>query len=124
MKPIDRRLKTLDGHIQNAEMYLRRRDIYKQYRQQKPRKQEAFYEAHRTDLTHYEAAERYLHGVMNGKTALPIKAWKAERDKLSRQYAALKDEVKEVEQIRKGVYNMLRQEQREQQPRRTQDMER
>lgn len=73
MKPIDKRLKTLDEHIQNAEMYLRHRDIY---------------------------------------------------SKLSRQYAALKDEVKEVEQIRKGVYNMLRQEQREQQPRRTQDMER
>lgn len=52
MKPIDKRLKTLDEHIQNAEMYLRHRDIY---------------------------------------------------SKLSRQYAALKDEVKEVEQIRKGV---------------------
>lgn len=131
LKPIDRRLKTLDEHIQNAEMYLRHRDIYKQYRQQKPKKQEAFYEAHRADLTHYEAAERYLQGVMNGKTALPIKAWKSERDKLqaerkqlSKQYAALKDEVKEVEQIRKGVYNILRQEQREHAPRRTQDMER
>ena len=35
----------------------------------------------------------------------------------------LKDEVKEVEQIRKSVDNILRQEQREQQPRRAQDME-
>ena len=31
-------------------------------------------------------------------------------------------EVKEAEQIRKSVYNILRQEQREQQPRRAQDM--
>ena len=39
-------------------------------------------------------------------------------------YLALKEEVKEAEQIRKSVYNILRQEQREQQPRRAQDMER
>ncbi len=96
LKPIDRRLKTLDEHIQNAEMYLRHRDIYKQYRQQKPRKQEAFYEAHRTDLTHYEAAERYLHGVMNGKTALPIKAWKAERDKLQAERDKLQAERRQA----------------------------
>ena len=114
----------------NAERYLQYRDIYRQYKQQKPKKQEAFYEAHRMELTHYEAAERYLTGVMNGKTTLPIKAWKAERDKLkaerqqlSRRYSTLKDAVKEVEQIRKSVYSILRQEQREQQPRRVQDME-
>ena len=130
LKPIDRRLKTLDEHIMNAERYLQYRDIYRQYKQQKPKKQEAFYEAHRMELTHYEAAERYLTGVMNGKTTLPIKAWKAERDKLkaerqqlSRRYSTLKDAVKEVEQIRKSVYSILRQEQREQQPRRVQNME-
>ena len=66
--------------------------------------------------------------VMNGKTALPVKAWKAEyakltaeRETLNRRYLALKGEVKEAEQIRRSVYNILRQEQREQQPRRTQD---
>jgi len=31
----------------------------------------------------------------------------AERKKLSRRYSALRDEVKEVEQIRKGVYSMI-----------------
>ena len=69
--------------------------------------------------------------VMIGKTALPVKAWKAEyakltaeRETLNRRYLALKEEVKEAEQIRRSVYNILRQEQREQQPRRAQDMER
>ena len=70
-------------------------------------------------------------GAMNGKTTLPVKAWKAEyakltaeRETLNRRYLALKGEVKEAEQIRRSVYNILRQEQREQQPRRAQDMER
>jgi len=35
-----------------------------------------------------------------------------------------KEEVKEAEKIRKSVYSILRQEQREQQPHRKQDMER
>ena len=107
------------------------RDVYRKYKQQKPKKQEAFYEAHRMELTHFEAAERYLHDVMNGRTGIPLKAWKAEQEKLtaerkelSRRYLALKDEVKEAEQIRKGVHSILREEQREHAHRRTQDMER
>ena len=70
-----------------------------------------------------------MKGVMNGKTTLPIKAWKmeqakltAERKTLNQRYIAHKEEVKEAEQIRKSVYSILRQEQREQAPRGTQGM--
>ena len=42
LKPIDRRLKTLDEHISNAEKYFQYRDIYRQYKQQKPKKQKAY----------------------------------------------------------------------------------
>ena len=131
LKPIDRRLKTLDEHISNAEKYFQYRDIYRQYKQQKPKKQEAFYESHRMELTHYEAAERYLNAVMNGKTGIPLKAWKTERDKLNGekkqltgQYYALKDEVKEVEQIRRNVYSILREENGRKQPTRKHEIER
>ena len=79
----------------------------------------------------FTTAKDYLKGVMNGKTTIPTKTWReeytkltAERETLNRRYLALKGEVKEAEQIRRSVYNILRQEQREQQPRRAQDMER
>ena len=131
LKPIDRRLKTLDEHISNAEKYFQYRDIYRKYKQQKPKKHEAFYESHRMELTHYEAAERYLNAVMNGKTGIPLKAWKAERDKLNgekklltQQYYTLKDEVKEVEQIRRNVYSILREENGREQPIRKHEHER
>ena len=131
LKPIDRRLKALDGHISNAEKYLKYREVYGKYRRQPPKKQEAFYEAYRMELTHYEAAGRYLDGVMNGRTGIPLKAWKAEQEKLtaerkelSRRYLALKDEVKEAEQIRKGVYSILREENRKDQPTHKQDLNR
>ena len=45
----------------------------------------------------------------------------AESKTLNQQYLALKEEMKEAEQIRKSVYSILRQEQ---QPRRKQGMER
>ena len=48
----------------------------------------------------------------------------AERKTLNRQYLELKEDVKEAEQIRKSVYSILRQAQREHVPRRAQDMER
>lgn len=79
----------------------------------------------------YEAAERYLNVVMNGKTSIPLKAWKAEHDKLNgekkaltRQYYTLKDEVKEVEQIRRNVYSILREENGREQPTRKHELER
>ena len=56
---------------------------------------------------------------------------KAERDnlngekkQLTRQYYALKDEVKEVEQIRRNVYRILKEENGREQPTRKHDIER
>ena len=79
----------------------------------------------------FATTKDYLKGVMNGKTTIPTKAWKeeynkltAERKNLNQRYLALKEEVKEAEKIRKSVFSILRQEQREQQPHRKQDMER
>ena len=116
LKPVERRLGTLKKHLKQA-------DIYFKYKGKKP-----LTEAEQILFT---TAKDYLKGVMNGKTTIPTKAWKeeytkltAERKTLNQRYLALKEEVKEAEKIRKSVYSILRQEQREQQPRRKQDMER
>ena len=103
-----RSLGTLKKHIEQAYIYFK-------YKGKKP-----LTEAEQILFT---AARDYLKGVMNGKTAPPVKAWKAEyakltaeRKTLNQRYLALIEEVKEVEQIRKSVYSILRQEQQEQQP--------
>ena len=79
----------------------------------------------------FTTVKDYLKGVMNGKTTIPVKAWKTEYAMLTNQwktlnqrYLELKEEVKEAEKIRKSVYSILRQEQREHAPQRAQDMER
>ena len=116
LKPVERRLAALKKHIEQS-------DIYFKYRGKKK-----LTEAEQILFT---AAKDYLKGVMNGKTTIPTKAWKAEyatltaeRETLNQRYLVLKGEVKETEQIRKSVYSILRQEKREQAQRRTQDMER
>ncbi len=116
LKPVERRLGTLKKHLEQA-------DIYFKYKGKKP-----LTEAEQILFT---TAKDYLKGVMNGKTTIPTRTWKeeytkltAERKTLNQRYLALKEEVKEAEKIRKSVYSILRQEQREQQPRRKQDMER
>lgn len=115
LKPIERRLATLKKHIEQV-------DIYMKYKGKKALPD--------TEQALFMAAHSYLKDVMNGKTTLPTKAWKAEyakltaeRKKLNQRYLALKDEVKKAEQIRKSVYSILRQEQREQQSHRTQDID-
>lgn len=115
LKPIERRLPVLKKHIEQA-------DIYLKYKGKK-----ALTEAEQILFT---AAQKYLKGVMNGKTTLPTKAWNTEyaklideQKRLNQRYVALKKEVKEAEQIRSSVYSIMRQEQREQQPHRAQDME-
>lgn len=116
LKPVERRLATLKKHLEQA-------DIYFKYKGKKPLTE--------TEQILFTAAKDYLKGVMNGKTAIPTKTWKAEyakltteRNALNQRYLVLKGEVKEAEQIRKSVYSILRQEQREQAQHRAQDMER
>ncbi len=117
LKKVDRRIKTMDEHLKHADNYFRYRDIHRQYRQQKPNKRDAFFEAHRAELTHYEAARNYLDGVMNGRTDIPRKAWRAESETLTAEkgslyaeYTRLKEEVRDAEVIRRCVETVLRDE--------------
>jgi ATP-dependent exoDNAse (exonuclease V) alpha subunit len=94
-----------------------------------------YYEANRPQIAMYENADRYLRDVLqerfDPKKLPPITAWTAERGKLNAeqkqlysQYHKLKDEVKKVEQVRKGVYEIVREEQHRQQPQKSHGLDR
>lgn len=115
LKPIDRRLKTLDEHIKQTEILAKHKAVYKRYTEQKPKDRDRFYETHRTEITLYEAANRYMKEHLNGRTAIPLKAWKTERAKLTGEqsaldceYKLLKEEVREVEAIRRYAESVER----------------
>lgn len=73
--------KSLDKHIEQAKYYLEFKPFIQRRKQMKPKQQESYTESHRREFTLYEAAERYLMGIINDKTSLPLKAWKAGSDK-------------------------------------------
>ena len=115
LKSVERRLKTLDEHIKQA-------DIYREHKGNKARNESE-------DIL-FAAAKKYITDHLNGHGKIPFNTWKTERDKLAaernrlnREYVSLKDEVKEVEKIRKSVDDIMREENRRTQPKRAQDME-
>ena len=68
---------------------------------------------------------------MNSRTdPPPIKGWRKEQQRLTaakytacERYYTLQDEVRSVEQLRKGAENIMREDVQERQPRRAQGME-
>ena len=93
-----------------------------------------YYEANRPKIIMYENAEQYLKDVLqthfDPKKLPPVSKWTAERDKLTAdkkrldaEYSKLWHETAAVEKIKRSVDDILREEQRERQPRRAQYME-
>ena len=112
---VDRRLGTLSQHLEQYDNYKQCRDIYVKYKQLDPKKRDVFYDKHAEEIQLYETAKRYLDGVMNGRKDIPVKSWRAEQSKLTddrfslcEDYYRLKDEIRNVEMLRKGVDNLMR----------------
>jgi len=130
LKPIDRRLKDLDENIKQSGYIKEFSAVNREYQKQKSKDQERFFETHRRELTLYQAAERHIKGVLNGRTKIPLPARKAEREeltakrnRLNQRFYALKGEISEVEKIQRNVYDILREETKEAQRTRKQDIE-
>jgi ATP-dependent exoDNAse (exonuclease V) alpha subunit len=155
LKKVERRIKTLDEHIShsgNFKGYRKEKAQYEkldsEYRaikkaggfgaERKAKKAlEAanhYYETHRMEITLYEAAERYLRGVLgerfDPKKSPPITKWqaelkqkKADLHRLDREYGELRTEVAAVEKIKRSVNDILREEVRTPQRNRGRDME-
>ena len=69
--------------------------------------------------------------MLNGRDKIPLAAWEkeytqktADKNRLNARFNFLRNEVKDVEKIQRSVHDILREEQREQQPRRVQEHER
>jgi hypothetical protein len=145
LKKTERHIEALDKHIKNGEILREYSGHIKQYRKlysqyetlrdstgfgAKRKTQKAleaaenYRESQRAPITLYEAAERYMKAALNGKTTRPpLDAWKAERAKLGgekdvlyKEYYTLKDEVKQVEKMRRHIEDIMREESRERQP--------
>jgi len=154
-KPIERRLKTLDEHIEQAEKFKKFKgkkqkyeELYSEYETARKAKglfakrneeralkaANEYYADYRFEIVQFENAEKYLKAVLQDrfdpKKAMPIKMWQEERERLTderevlrRELHSLKDEVKETEQIRRSVYEIMREEMPRNEQTKRRDME-
>ena len=124
MKTAEQRMKELQKLIENGENYLQYKPIHAELQKLKngwTNKRDKYEEAHRAELTLWNAASRYLHANLTDTKTLPISKWKQEYADLKEQrdtdYTKLKAtraEVAELQKIRKCVDIALRADQPEQ----------
>lgn len=116
LKKVERRMKTLGEYIHHAEVYLQHKHIFHEYKRLKPIRQNAFRQRYHAEITLCESVTNYLRGALNGRTSIPLKAWRAEaspltseKAKLYQEYRKVKQDVQEVETIRRSVEQAMRQ---------------
>jgi predicted nucleic acid-binding Zn-ribbon protein len=146
MKPVNRRIATLKEHLQQSDNFKEHRALKRQYdrlydkykaarnekgllteRKAKKALEAAndFYEANRAGMTLFDAADKYLRDVLQGrydpKKLPPIDMWKRElgsktdeSNALYAEYTALKEETQKVERIKRSVAEILHSEKPEQ----------
>jgi hypothetical protein len=114
IKAIDRRMGTLRTHLAQTDIIRRHKALYKKYKALDPKKRGAFREKHAEAIGQYETAQRYMKDHLNGRTVIPEKDWRAEytaltaeRYKLCEEFYRLKDDVKNVERLRRSAENLM-----------------
>ena len=115
MKPREARIKQLQKLIEQAQNFQKTQPIHDEYKQIRWKgKQEKFAETHRADLAVWDAANRYLRVNLPDMKLTP-KAWQAELAALTAEneaeYAKLKaqrEEVAELQKVRRYVDTALK----------------
>ena len=115
MKPREARIKQLQKLIEQAQNFQKTQPIHDEYKQIRWKgKQEKFAEAHRADLAVWDAANRYLRANLPDMKLTP-KAWQTELAALTAEneaeYARLKaqrEEVAELQKVRRYVDTALK----------------
>ena len=114
--------KKIDGKVQlidQAEKYLKYKDIYKAYTKLKKIKQEDFYNEHTAEIILLESAKKYLKENLGENKTLAISKWKLEvatlkkeKNNLYNQILKIREEVEQAEKV-KTCIEQFHQEDRE-----------
>jgi hypothetical protein len=123
IKKYERRSDTLAQHLAQYVNYRKYKPLYEKYHKLPAKKGDAFYDKHFEEIQSFQTAKTYLDMVMNGKTIIPIKKWEAEQKNifaikyaLFDEYYQCKDEIKNVEDLRRGAERIMSEVDREHYP--------
>jgi hypothetical protein len=113
---VERRINQLETHFEQHDIRVNNRSIYNKYIKLDPKKRESYYTKHKVSIDSFNEARDYFTAIMNGReNPPPIKDWKMEyakltgyKAKLCEKYYNLQDEVRNVELLKKGADNIMR----------------
>lgn len=107
LKDTEKRIDDNTKLIDQAEKYLKYKDIYKAYAKLKKIKQEDFYNEHTAELILFESARKHLKEHLGESKTLNISKWKSElttlkKDKKSlySQILEIREEVEQAEKVK------------------------
>jgi len=112
--PMSRRYNTLIEHIAQAETYSKYAKIYNQYYTLNGEKQEVYYKKHGDAIVAFTKAHEYMARHLNGRTQIPLDAWKREfadlttqRDLLLSESDKLTAELRSAETIKRNAEKVM-----------------
>ena len=119
LKDTEKRIDDKSKLIDQAEKYLKHKDIYKAYIKLKKRRQEDFYNEHTAELILFESAKKYLKEHLGDNKTLAISKWKLEVDTLKKeknslynQILKIREEVEQAEKVKTCIEQLQEQEKR------------
>lgn len=119
LKDTEKRIDDNTKLIDQAEKYLKHKDIYKAYTKLKKSKQEDFYNEHSAEIILFESARKYLKEHLGESKTLNISKWKSEvialkkeKNSLYNQILEIREEVEQAEKVKICIEQLQEQEKR------------
>ncbi|WP_455257978.1 MobQ family relaxase [Peptoniphilus asaccharolyticus] len=119
LKDTEKRIDDNTKLIDQADKYLKHKDIYKAYTKLKKSKQEDFYNEHSAELILFESAKKYLKEHLGESKTLNISKWKSEvialkkeKNSLYNQMLEIREEVEQAEKVKICIEQLQEQEKR------------
>ena len=95
------------------------------------KKQDAYYKKHAPEIKAYQAAQQHFEATMNGRTKLPIVDWQKEQKEVAAkryvlcdEFYLLKEEIPNIEAIRRSIEGLMKAESMREQPQKLKSVER
>ena len=116
LKDVEKKVDDNTKLIEQAEKYLKHKDIYKAYTKLKKSKQEYFYNEHVAELILFESAKKYLKEHLGENKTLAISKWKSElatmkkeKKSLYNQILEIREEVEQAEKVKTCIEQLQEQ---------------
>ena len=117
----ERRLAVLDERLEMWAQYEKFKPIRQKLDKVKPGKREKYQQEHKAELASFDAAATFLKSLKESGEAITPKGWRAEAAKLTMQkdadyqkMRAMREEIKDVEHLRKAADRLAREGQNQQ----------